>query len=201
MADQDSARRDPDRASSAADEAATTGLCVVAGEITTFGLRGHPQKFRPRDIQEHWLRHRFAGNTCGCIVSIDEQSPTLPREGTRARELAGGRPVRTRSMLGRDQGMMFGYACSETPDLLPLPIWTATARRAACRGAQVGVWRTLLPSSEATFEYENRQADRAEGGADQHPTPRGRRPWSSATRPDLIEQVIRPSSSRTAMTI
>ena len=77
----------------------TTGLCVVAGEITTSAYVDIPKIAREtiKGIGYDNALFGFDGNTCGVIVTIDEQSPTSPRASTPARSSAAGRPARTSS--------------------------------------------------------------------------------------------------------
>ena len=176
----------------------TTGLCVVAGEITTVGLRRHPED-RPRDDQligyDNAL-YGFDGNTCGVIVSIDEQSPDIAQGVDNSEELRGGKAGEDQlnSQGAGDQGMMFGYACDETPDLMPLPIWLA--HRLAERLAEVrkaGAVPYLRPDgkTQVTFDYEDGKPVRSRpcSISTQHQDGIDR---DTVIRPDLIEQVIRP---------
>jgi S-adenosylmethionine synthetase len=177
----------------------TTGLCVVAGEITTSAYVDIPKLARTviNEIGYDNALYGFDGNTCGVIVSIDEQSPDIAQGVDSSEELRGGRAGEDtiNSQGAGDQGMMFGYACDETPDLMPLPIWLA--HRMAARLSEVrraGAVPYLRPDgkTQVTVEYEQGRPVRLSRVlvSSQHQDGVDR---DTVIRPDLIEQVIRPA--------
>src|SRR3954451_73482 len=105
----------------------TTGLCVVAGEIST---KAHIEFSRlARDticeIGYTDASYGIDGKTCGVIVSIDEQSPDIAMGVDKAAEQRAGTGDAYDEVGAGDQGMIFGYACADTDDLMPMPIWLA----------------------------------------------------------------------------
>jgi S-adenosylmethionine synthetase len=175
----------------------TTGLCVIAGEISTSAYVDIPRIARDtiNEIGYDNALYGFDGNTCGVIVSIDEQSPDIAQGVDTSEEIRTGQAGEDllNEQGAGDQGMMFGYACNETDDLLPLPIWTA--HRLAERLADVrksGQVPYLRPDgkTQVTFEYEDGVPIALRGVliSTQHQPGIDR---DTVIRPDLIEQVIR----------
>jgi len=140
----------------------TTGLVVVAGEITTKAYIEIPTLVRDVICSIGYDRssYGFDGHTCGVTVCIDAQSPDIAQGVDTALEVRSGKSGEDilNSQGAGDQGMMFGYACDETDDLMPLPIWLA--HRLSQRLSQVrkaGVLPYLRPDgkTQVTFDYEN----------------------------------------------
>ncbi|WCO65149.1 methionine adenosyltransferase [Iamia majanohamensis] len=176
----------------------TTGLALVAGEITTDAYVEIPKIVRDTILRIGYddADYGIDGKTCGVITTIDPQSPDIAQGVDTAYETRTGTSGEDElnSQGAGDQGMMFGYACDETEDLMPLPIWVA--HRLAERLAEVrkaGTLPYLRPDAktQVTVNYEDGKpvdistvliSTQHAPGID----------IDSTIKPDLIEQVINP---------
>jgi S-adenosylmethionine synthetase len=177
----------------------TTGLVVVAGEVTTRGYVDIPSIVRETICEIGYDREDFGfdGHTCGVMVALDSQSSDIARgvdDSEEVRSGTSGEEDHLDRQGAGDQGMMFGFACDETDVLMPLPIHVA--HRMAERHAEVrkaGTIPYLRPDAktQVTFEYEGNRPVRLRKVliSTQHNDGIDR---DSMIRPDLIEQVIRP---------
>jgi S-adenosylmethionine synthetase len=188
----------PENARVACETMVTTGMVVVAGEISTETYVDIAKVARETVIGIGYDRASagFDGNTCGVLVAIDEQSPDIAGgvdHSLESREAHAGDEL---DELGAgDQGMMFGFACTETDALMPLPIHLAhrlAERLAAVRKAGVVPYLRPDGKTQVTVEYDG----------DNNPVRIARVLISTQhqpdidtptlLRPDLIEHVIAP---------
>jgi S-adenosylmethionine synthetase len=184
----------------ACETSVTTGLVLVAGEITTTAKVNITRLVRDtiRDIGYTRAKYGFDAETCGVLQAVGEQSPDIAAAVDRAWELRGGLSeseidAKIDAIGAGDQGLMFGFACNETPELMPLPI--SLAHKLAKRLTDVrkeGTLAYLRPDgkTQVTIEYEGNRPLRVDTIliSTQHAPDVDH----AQIQNDLIEHVIKP---------
>ncbi|SFH69487.1 methionine adenosyltransferase [Tindallia magadiensis] len=180
----------------ACETIATTGMVMVAGEITTNCYVDIPKIARKTVEEIGYTRAKFGfdSDTCAVLTAIDEQSSDIAMGVDESLERRGGEEENGLESTGAgDQGIMFGYACKETPELMPMPI--SLAHKLAKKLAEVrkkGTLQYLRPDgkTQVTVEYEGDVPVRIDAIviSSQHSPEVDH----ATIEKDLIEHVIRP---------
>ena len=180
----------------ACETCCTTGMVLIMGEISTTANIDIPSIARKAicDIGYDSADKGFDGNTCAIITSLDKQSPDIAMGVDASFELKGGEEDKYNLNGAGDQGMMFGYACDETPELMPMPI--SLAHKLALKLTEVRENGELAylradGKTQVTVEYDDDRVVRIDAivVSSQHSAD----VELETIRKDIIEKVIKPT--------
>lgn len=180
----------------ACETCCTTGMVLIMGEISTTANIDIPSIARKAicDIGYDSADKGFDGNTCAIITSLDKQSPDIAMGVDASFELKGGEDDKYNLNGAGDQGMMFGYACDETPELMPMPI--SLAHKLALKLTEERENGELAylradGKTQVTVEYDDDRVVRIDAivVSSQHSAD----VELETIRKDIIEKVIKPT--------
>ena len=180
----------------ACETCCTTGMVLIMGEISTTANIDIPSIARKAicDIGYDSADKGFDGNTCAIITSLDKQSPDIAMGVDASFELKGGEEDKYNLNGAGDQGMMFGYACDETPELMPMPISLAhklALKRTEERENGELAYLRADGKTQVTVEYDDDRVVRIDAivVSSQHSAD----VELETIRKDIIEKVIKPT--------